>query len=322
MSGINDGVELSEQAIDEIIASGDADAIEAAMAQASHMTTEIDVDPNDSSIVAVIDTIENNPALVAESDVFASQSQAAVGVSTKNGEGVIPYEVLTQTREQLSLVQQSEQSVLAENAELKTLMEEQTRLLALNKTQFEANDLAVPVLPEHEKIDLENLDDYGDIGKAVRILSQQNEQMKNQLASQSGQTPVADSQGGQVEPTQDETHAAINANADLKKIFDDPATREQVIAIDNALMKSHSHLSMKQRFEMVVTTHSQNIDTLIANKTPEERAVPSSMSDASGETYQPEVSGYDRLLGASEVQQAQVLDNMSDAALDKLFNDL
>lgn len=325
----NDSEDLSEENIDAIIASGDPDAIDKAMAQVSLLDNESDV-VEQSTIASSselpnvdIDTKTNEPD---KSAVIASQSEEGIGgVSTKNGEGIIPYEVLSQTREQLNLAQQASEADQSEIDLLKGQLNEQARLLEINKTQFEANNLDVPVLPEHEKINYESLSDYGDIGNDVRIVAQQVEQLakqnaalQEQLSSQAGvKAPVTDSP-----VVLDETFAAIEANPVLKQLFNDPATKKQVVAIDNKLRGTHKHLSLSERFDLVVSTHNQNVDALINTKTPKQSAVPASMSDVGGETLQPEVSGFDQLVSASDSSQAKTLDGMSAAQLDNLLNTL
>lgn len=303
-------VDLSVLSIDEIIASGDPDAIEAAMAQVDSLATEVDVDFNDSSIVEA--NAEQEQA--ADAPVITEQA-----IATKDGNNTIPFQVLSDTRTALSETQGQLTTVAEQNAELTRQLDEQNRLNALAKDLLESNNLKIPVLPEYEKIDpefLKNSSDYGEIGEALRIVAQQNETLQRQIQSQVA-PKVAAPDSVSANPAQE----AFDANPAMQKIFNDPAQKELAIAMDIQMRSSHSHLTIAERFDEIVKNinqHQATEDITIPKKPP----VPASMSDTSGATPQIQSTTLEKLENATGVEIDSAFEGMTAEALNDLIDQM
>ncbi len=317
-------VDLSAESIAEIIASGDPDAIEQALLAADSLTTEIDVveapaEAIDSSIVEVnaeqeVITAEQVPVITEQ----APTEQA--DIATKDGENTIPFQVLSDTRTALSETQGQLQTIEQQNAELTKQLEEQSRLLSLSQNTLESNDLKVPVLPEHEKIDpefLKNSADYGEVGEALRIIAQQNEHLKQQLQSQVATTVTADSAMAE-NPAQQ----AFDANPELQQIFNDPAQKTLAIEIDKQLQSSHSHLPVAERFQEVVKQFKQQAQQTVDTKIPAQPTVPSSISDVPGAPPVIQSTLLDQLANANVAQVQGTFEGMDSESINDFIDNI
>ncbi|MBO9492232.1 hypothetical protein J7384_17860 [Endozoicomonas sp. G2_1] len=326
MSVENQNVELD---VDALLASGDEAELLAAidnissLADESGVAEQASVAPNDeANATDEVQTNNNDEQGVDEAQTAESNAAPGEididGVLTKDGKNLIPYEVLTGTREELQKVN----GVLGERdrqiSELQAQLDEQQRLNQLNKQQFEKHDIQAPVLPEHEQITddvLNNLGEYGEVGDAVRILANQNAILQKQLQQQNGAQAIVPN-----EPSQAEVEQALAGNSVLNRLFQDEGNRDKLIAIDNQLRTAHPDMAIADRFDLVVATYSQQ------QVQPQESApgadVPNSIADANGSGHVPDLPLAERLVAQSDNQLVQTLDAMGGDQLNDLLNEL
>lgn len=170
---------------------------------------------------------------VEEKATTATDAQAAARdeegkfVSTKDGKGKIPYDVLVAAREQAKLYREQD---LAKQAQL----DESARMIETLKKQLTTANLQPADLPENTKIDPEKLkalrDDFPELADIVQTMSDQLEFMKGKVAPAKQQEAPVDNGAAAV-------RQALNDNATLTDWSKNDADRwETAVTIDQKLM--------------------------------------------------------------------------------------
>lgn len=157
----------------------------------------------------------------------AARDEEGKFVSTKDGKGKIPYDVLVAAREQAKLYREQD---LAKQAQL----DESARMIETLKKQLTTANLQPADLPENTKIDPEKLkalrDDFPELADIVQTMSDQLEFMKGKVAPAKQQEAPVDNGAAAV-------RQALNDNATLTDWSKNDADRwETAVTIDQKLM--------------------------------------------------------------------------------------
>ena len=157
----------------------------------------------------------------------AARDEEGKFVSTKDGKGKIPYDVLVAAREQAKLYREQD---LAKQAQL----DESARMIETLKKQLTTANLQPADLPENTKIDPEKLkalrDDFPELADIVQTMSDQLEFMKGKVAPAKQHEAPVDNGAAAV-------RQALNDNATLTDWSKNDADRwETAVTIDQKLM--------------------------------------------------------------------------------------
>lgn len=256
---------MSEDELEELMESGDEDAIARALGW--------DTDDSGSE-----DDGDGDVFDVSEEDIEAAQKQQAKDsgdkkgdtdgtsldagqqdqdepagkvrkvVKSRDGKHEIPYEVLEAAREKASRAGELEETLHGTKAEL----EEARRLNEQLKKQLEENDLTPADVLKATDLDdatLESLSEYGDLGEVVRALALQNKQLL--AARESNQGDYAATPTKSVDPIQVQVNTAIANNPDLSDWQKNDRDKwDMAVIIDNQLRNDpgYQNATFEERF--------------------------------------------------------------------------
>lgn len=268
---MSDENQLTEEQLNEILDSGDPEAIEAALAQLSETddgfeikdeaaATEVeeqdaaatDIAAEEAGAKADDKGAQDEQAPASEAD---GGNEAAV-IEGKNGKHTIPYSALEDERrraqEAVRRANELEQQLAEQNAK----DERSARQLEVLTKQLEKNGLDPETLPEDfkltDEIKEQLVDDFGDAGKAMIALYARIEQSNVSAAEQPG-TQQSQSNGTAAE---DDVMAAIARNETLEGWRTDVNTDrwEMVVGIDHRLRTDpkFANSSLDDRFAEAV----------------------------------------------------------------------
>lgn len=246
---------------DEALASGDPDAIEAAMAVESgedpgvstqqgskgdNLSTEGDelaVDPE------IVDGDESLPKEESTDepggDAEAADDDTKKVVLTKDGKHEIPYAVLENQRKLVGETQQALSQSETTAAQLQDQLTESKKQLTVLKGALEKSGVTLP--KDFSQLTEEDLDtlseDYEEVGPVIKALHNQVKELKDQLR------PDAD-----VTPTDNPSTVAVKNNPDLNTwMTDDPDRWGYANTVDDTLRQDPTwkDKSLQERFEEV-----------------------------------------------------------------------
>lgn len=263
--------------LDEILASGDDEAIAQAFA-------DLDIDGDtlfgdEDGEKPVVDTEEKAPAVEpeqektsekpAETDVKPESSTdagevpegyveidgkyyvEATDVSSKNGQHSLPYDVLTQARERAAAAEAEREKLANEKAELESQFAETKRVAELHSSQLKDAGMDPRKLPGEMLKDPELMerikDEYPELGELVSELANQIQQYggnNNQQPKPQQQEPVA----------HDDVQTAFEQSKHLKNWRSSDVDKwEMAQVIDNKLANdpSFASKSVAERFNEV-----------------------------------------------------------------------
>lgn len=198
-----------DQAFDDASMSGDHDALDAIMAamdaQVSGAVEDPDLkdepdvaDPSASASSSASDGGNNPDPESSTAEPAAKEPEPEPGpepdpkqepaIATKKGDNTIPYEVLEQTRRENEQLKQQVAELTSrppENPEVARELERLKRLNTLYQDQLKQHEIDPEALPEEFKLTaerLQELSEFGDVGKVVSQLAKQSEWLVGQLS--------------------------------------------------------------------------------------------------------------------------------------------
>lgn len=260
--------QLTEEQLNEILESGDPEAMEAALAQLSETEDGFEfkddieekqagAEGQDGAAKDVADQSDNatDDTAVSDSDSAATEAgdvQSAEGVVSKDGKHVIPYSVLEQERKRAQDAELRESELKQQLAEEQQKESRAERQLQMLTAQLQKNGLDPEVLPEDFKLTDEMkdqlVDDFGQAGKALVAMYARMEQ-SGATTQQPTQSPQQDAGSG--DPLMD----AIARNETLEGWrTGNTAAWETAVSIDNILQKDpkFADSSLDERFAEAV----------------------------------------------------------------------
>jgi len=321
---------LSEQDIEALLNSGDPDNIERAIQYLDGQEMDVgDAVPSTGKPTTKTpqeDGDENSPALPA-------------GILSKNGEHVIPFDVLEKERlEKQQLKQQLEDSErqLQEAKNLAELHQATSQKADLLAEQLKKAGLTPAQLPSEMTLtakELDELEEYGDVGAVAqklghkllateRLVAQLQQQLTQQAqpATAKAAAPVEDdSPTSVVEKTIDQVEG-------LREVMQDPSLRAQATAIDVRLRgdKAWQDKPLQERFSEVMRQMAPAILKQPAKQNKKDINVddidpPFSLSGIPGTTSDVTAPIEKQFEGLTEAQIQHRLNNMSSAEQDRVL---
>ena len=325
--------------IDEILESGDPEAMEALLDQMSTvedsegalLSVEHDEQVEEKS-VATDAKSDDTPAAVDEQKAAPKAEEEPTSPSdvlmSKDGKHQIPYSVLENARTQAQEFRTQAEQFAAEKTALETQLAENQRLLDLRSTQLSTNNIAPKELPENVKYSEEQLaaleEEYGELG-ALQVANYRQLQ-----AMQARQQPAAEH--NPAPSTADPVETAIQANTDLSAWrSSDPDRFDFAVSVDNTLKgdPNFATKSMGERFaEVARRTKAAFGDPLTpvdaqakANAAIEAATptTPSSLSDVGASTPDAEKTLVQRLAEQNPDDLMASMEGMTDDQIDALL---
>ncbi|XKY35153.1 hypothetical protein AB8599_08910 [Enterovibrio sp. 27052020O] len=253
-----------------------------------------------------------------------TQGDTPKGIAAKDGEHVIPYDVLEREREANRQLKEQIDAMQAKNDEY----EQTQRLLSIRDKQLEKLGVAPQDLPENVKLTEEQLDaldeDYPEIGGAIRALAAQ----VNAFQSAKGAGGTNDSSSTAnthtEQPTANHTSAdpvldAINANQDLAAWRKSGGEQwNKAIELDDQLRADPqwANKPMAERFDEAARRTKAHFDQQVKDKAAaaedaaKQNALPNSPSEL-GSTNR-HSSLMDKAANASSEELQALMSGMSD----------
>lgn len=253
---------MTEEELQALLDSGNADDIDKALAYLAENQDNVEEDT---------ESLRGEPgkqkrAEAEGTDVVTGSSpaeeEAIKGVSSKNGEHVLPYSVLESERQRNAQLQQElaeRDRELQEARNQREQAEATQRKIELLQQQLEKNGIKPAQLAEELQLTEEELanleDDYGDMGsvgaKTARKLIHL-EQTVSKLLTQAETVKAKPAE--QPDDLVAETQAAIAATDGLSDVMRDPVLSKKAIAIDDELkaLPQFANKPLKDRFAEVM----------------------------------------------------------------------
>lgn len=309
--------------IDEILESGDPEAM-AALLDSADAT-------DDGELSVTLDEPAVDPRVSADAEADAPVTQTPAEDSaprvilSKDGKHQIPYEVLENSRSQVSEYRTQAEQHAAEAATLKAQLEETTRLLTVRSDQLKANAIDPKHLPEAMKFSDEKLqqieEEYGELGETQVALIRQLQAMQANMSQSQSTAPAQ----------QDPTETAIQGNPDLTHWrSQDPDRFDFAVSVDNKLRQdpNFADKSLSERFAEVTRRtkaafgdpagqDAQHAAQAVINAaTP---TTPRSLTDVSASSLETEKPLIARLAEQGVDDIALAMQGMTDAQIDALL---
>ena len=308
---------MSDLSFDEVMASGDPDAIDEFVNQLDS-SEEQDVitassGGNDESLQqpSATPNTQEPEAKPVESDApqgGANDKNEYAGVATKDGKHVIPFDVLEASRSETGVYKNKANELHQTTLQQSQELEQQKQQIALLQQQLESANLTPEKLPQD--IDLDSLgEEYGDIGKVVGHLAKS-------LKEQQQAAPPSESQA--LDPELDKAafmHAYEN-NTELQTLMEIPEAKPVLAELDSELQADPAFQNVPHsvRLAMVVKRYQEKVAE--AARDIQQPAAPNSLSNLPGEEHK-EKSGFEELESySSEALTAHFMD-MSEEELEK-----
>ena len=344
-------VSTNNDNLDDILASGDDAAIEAALENMEGVDDLLFEDSDDEIEVANVDSdttkndvaqaqaeatpepspaeVETNQQGVIEKDgkFFVEVSKDNAEIESKNGKHKLPYDLLAGTREEnLELKRQLEEQSQS-NAALESTLNESKRVADLYSKQLGEAGLDPKLLPEQMLKDPELMaqvkEDYPQIGELVEALANQLQQPtapKPDVAQQS-ETPSNVSENS--------VEQALEQTTDLKEwMNNDPDRWDMAKLIDGQLAKdpSFENKTTTERFievERRVNGAFGDVSKAApkaAEKPPaqqEKTLIPNSPTDLGTQTS--DISSSTQFMEKGAAEMSSQMENMSDAQIEAML---
>lgn len=335
---------MNQEELQALLNSGDPADIDRALQYLDENKQDVDDEPDssggDQGAAAKL-------ALTTETDVNAAPSateEKAKGIASKNGEHVLPYEVLERERQEKAelkrqLDEHERRAAEADNAKQQAVAMQNK--VALFQAQLEKAGIKPAQLAEEMTLTEEELaamEDFGEVGEVagktarkVMFLQNQLEQLAKQFQAQPAaavkQAPAA---GGEAEVLAS-IRAAIAETEGLSDVMDNPALRDKAVAIDEELQASAAFKdkSHKERFAEVMKRMAPVILKQEQGTKPGKKAAdkdeldpPMSLSGIAGATADVTAPLSKQLEGLSEAQIQLRMNSMSDAQRDQLLKEM
>jgi len=230
---------------DEILASGDEAAIEAALAEMETsgdiLFSEEDDEPAPVEppveAPAVVEPVAENDVATPESSpteptvkqpgvreidgkLYAEISADNAVIQSKNGKHHVPYDVLANARQEGMATKAQLDELTQANSKLQASLDETNRVSELYSKQLGDAGLDPELLPEQMLKDpalmAQIKEDYPQIGEVVSALASQLEQRSAQAAASQAEAPQAEAPKAQAPVAADPLRAAFEQTAHLK----------------------------------------------------------------------------------------------------------
>ncbi|CZF79715.1 hypothetical protein [Grimontia marina] len=174
-------------------------------------------DTVDESETSDVDTTADSAPADDSASEQEGESEPPSGVATKDGQHIIPFDVLESAREENADLKEQVKTLEAKQSD----WEHAQRLLAFRDRQLQQLGVELKDLPENLQLTDEQLDamaeDYPDVGNAIRSLDAKVKRLESQNVPPSPQDAKPPEPDGTGEaPKSNPVIDAINANPDLK----------------------------------------------------------------------------------------------------------
>lgn len=319
---------MTDEELQAALDSGDPDLIEQAIAQYEGSPDVADPESSAGKL-----TEEENGAVTA-----ADENAEPSGVTSKNGQHIIPYEVLEQERQANALLRQQleerDREIQAAN-NLAASHQATTEKLALLQQQLEKEGIEPAQLPSELKItaeELEQLTEYGDVGDVTRKLGHKLLAMTALVEKLQQQSAVAAAPAEQ-QQSDDSPASIVNKAIDqvdgLRAILDNPDLSPEALAVDKALQKDPAWNTkpLESRFAEVMRRMAPKVVASERSKQNKKELStdidpPYSLSGIPGATSDVIAPLAQQFEGMTEAQIQARMSNLSDAEQDKLLQAL
>jgi hypothetical protein len=293
---------MMEQFDDAELADGDDSASEQPAAKAEQSST----DSETQSISDNVDKADSAPA--SEKDGGETEEgDKPKGVATKDGEHVIPFDVLERERTEKQQLKEQLEAMQQKQSE----WEQSQRLLDVRNKQLEKLGVEPEDLPENFKISEEQLDtlaeDYPEIGQAIRGLFAKVEAVSQQSQSAPETKPAENDPASE----RDVVGEAIAKNPDLAKWSQEGGEQwQKAIEFDDKLRAdpNWTEKSIDERFaEAARLTKVHYADSAKAKADKAESDASNSLPPSPSET------------GSTSSQSGSIMDKVANADESELY---
>ena len=248
-----------------------------------------------------------------------AEVETPAGITSKNGEHVIPFSVLEEERRQNAelkrqLAEHARTVQASQNASAE--YEAMQRRNELLRQQLEAQGIKPAQLPEEQTLtaeELQQLEEFGELGevagkmghKVLHLLNTQ-QKMQEQLAALT-KAPATPTPAENADPAVTAVSAAIAATPGLPEVMADPALSKLAVDIDNQLKTNpaFANKTIAERFAEVMRQMTPRLVKRDAGKGPQKDVdtdAPFSLSGIPGATNDVTASIADRLSHMNEAE--------------------
>lgn len=327
---------MDEAELQALLDSGNPEDIDKALKHLAEIKEDVTAEPSSGKQGA------EQTAAVEGTDVSTVSSTAnnaaPKGVASKNGDHVLPYEVLEQERR--------------EKAELKRQLEESDRRYQASQTmaqQVEATNQKVELLTNQltklgikpaqlaeelqlTEAELEGLEDYDQLGEVSAKVARKVMALEAQLTKLTNLQQTAAPKAAAAEPAAEanaaltDVHAAIDATEGMRAVMSDPVLTKQAVALDEKLkaMPEFADKPLTARFAEVmkrmapVILQQQGKSGKQADVDFDDVKPPHSLNGIAGATADVNATLTQQLEGLTEEQIQHRISQMTDAQLKQL----
>lgn len=336
--------------IDEVLATGDPEAIQKMLDEIEANETEDELEQDESEAESEAEKPAKQAAKQeVEEPVASDQSEAEESLETnekpsiltKDGKHTIPYDELEKARNEARLSKEEMRNAKSMIDDLMAKQEEMTRRIEWSDRQLKKAGIDATQPPENIQLTDEQLEEmeenYGELGTVIRSLYTQNQKLARTV--QARQDSDQDSSAQADTSARNEVNAAIDRNADLRKWqAGDQERFSQAVTIDERLRRDPKWVNktFDERFtEVVRLTKAAFGDTdsparnqqqrkdvekeaakAISNATP---STPDSLSDFNSSNADSEKTLTQRLGEMTPDQAARAFSKMTQAQIDEVL---
>lgn len=330
---------MNETELQALLDSGNPDDIDKALKYLEENKEDVTAEPSSGDQGAEQTAADKGTDVITASS--AAEEAAPKGITSKNGEHVLPYEVLEKERREKQEMQRQLDELKRQSQDSQNMADQ---VAAMNKKvellqgQLTKHGIKPAELAEELQItedELELLTEYGEVGEVSAKLARKYAALEKQLQSLTGQMHTAPAQAPA--PTDDnadvhgDVHKAIAATEGLPEVMADPKLRAQAVALDEKLQAdpAFANKPLTARFAEVMKRLAPQI---IGAKGPrgndkqnadmDEFAPPHSLNGIVGATDDVNAPLSQRLSGLPEEQIQHQLSRMTEAEQKQLMAEI
>lgn len=326
---------MKQEELQALLDSGNPDDIDKALKYLDENKEDVNAEPSSGSEGAEQSAAtEGNDVNTGSS---TAEGAAPKGVASKNGDHVLPYEVLEQERrEKAELKRQLEERdrQQLESQNMAQQVEAMNQKVALLTEQLTKNGIKPAQLPEEMQLteaDLEGLEDYDTLGEVNIKMARKVMALESQLEKLHKQQAAA-----KPEPVSDDTaalndiNAAIDATDGMRAVMSNPELSKQAVQIDEELKAKpeFANKPLTERFAAVmkrmapVILKQQGKGAKQDDVDLDDVKPPHSLNGIPGATADVNAPLSQQLEGLTEEQIQQRLNQMTDAQRNQVLAEI
>lgn len=253
---------MDDAELQALLNSGDPEEIDKALKYLDENKEDVSAEPSSGNQGTEQDAADKGNDVNAGSS--PTDNAAPKGIASKNGEHVLPYDVLDrERRENQELKRQLEESD-RQLRESRTLSDQATAInqkVELLQNQLTKHGIKPAQLAEELQLteeDLEGLEDYDNLGEVSAKTARKLMALEKQFAKLTEQYQTAPAQATNTNDADNnaitDINAAIDATDGMREVMSNPNYRDKAVAIDEQLkaMPQFAGKTLEQRFSEVM----------------------------------------------------------------------